>query len=721
MIAFLLAAALAVPLPLDLAYSHHEIHRMILGTVSPDGRWLAYEIRTPPEKTENSGEVEVSALPNGFPPVYFGLNLSLGSIDGGEPRVICAKGPCWRGSFSPDSRQLAYYSNEDGTPSVWVYDIASGAKKRLADIRPRLTSDRAVWSADGKTLYVMGSRPEMSRTPPVAAAPKAGPAVAVFRTHDAPPPQEDINAYLVARQASPIVAIDVAGGASRVVVAHDAELPANVMRLSPDGKWISYLSVVRSKDPASYEYYESLVIVPAGGGKPVAVFGDIVVPDDQSYDWTYQWTPDSKRIVYSKASDLWIASLGDPSHPRRLGESLGTIAGSPLYLTRDGSAAIVNVESGEKVYDTTNAVVIAVVPLDGSAPRKLDVHAEPTMWQPSSGSLIAMRVHEVIDVDLKTGKVRSLSNAGRFNPIGVANNMLVARFESLTTPGDYYLFDRSMKSVRRLSHAEPRLDPIAVGPVEAFETTVGGRHVQSHVFFPPGAKRGDKLPAIVYFYSGEQLSTHADDFGGGAPSTIPVQIFTSRGYAVLFCDVPLSAPGKGNPVQEMTDEVVAEVQHAAALGDIDSHRVAIMGQSYGGYSTAAIISQSDLFRAAIALDGVYDLPGNYGGDATSQTWAELGQGRMGTHPWAALDRYIANSPYYQAAKIHTPLLLIHGEKDGACPVLEAKKMFNALKRLDRDAELAIYAGEGHVAGRWALANSVDATERMLSFLGAHMK
>lgn len=687
---------------------------MIPGTVSLDGRWLAYEIRTQ-QKTEN-GDVEVSALPNGFPPVYFGVNLFLGNIEGGEPRAICSKGPCWRGSFSPDSRQLAYYSNEDGTPSVWVYDVSSGAKRRLADVRPRMTSDRAVWSADGKTLYVMGTRPSRQQ------ATVKSEAVKVFRTHDAPP-QQDINAYLLEREASPVVAIDVARGGSRVIVPHDADLPPNVMRRSPDGKWISYLSVAYVKDAAADDYYESLVIVPASGGKPVAVFRDIRIPDDQSYDWTYQWTPDSKRIVYSKAGDLWIASLDDPSYPRRLGESLGTIADSPLYLARDGSAAIVNVRSGEdeKIYDYTAPTAIAVVPLDGSAPHKLDVHAEPTIWQPSSGSLIAMRGHEVVDVDLKTGMVKSLSNAARVTPVGVANNMLVARYESLTTPGDYYLFDRNMKIVRRLSHAEPRLDAIDVGPMEAFETTAGGRRVQSHLFLPAGTKRGDKPPAIVYFYSGAQLSTRADDFAGGAPNTIPVQVFTSRGYAVLFCDVPLSPPGKGNPVQEMSDEVVAQVEHASALETIDPHRVAIMGQSYGAYSTAAIITRSDLFRAAIAIDGVYDLPGNYGSDAGSAAWAEGGQGRMGTHPWAALDRYIANSPYYQADKIHTPLLLIHGEKDAACPVLESKKMFNALKRLGRDAELAIYAGEGHAPGLWSPANAIDATERMLAFLDAHMK
>jgi dipeptidyl aminopeptidase/acylaminoacyl peptidase len=119
------------------------------------------------------------------------------------------------------------------------------------------------------------------------------------------------------------------------------------------------------------------------------------------------------------------------------------------------------------------------------------------------------------------------------------------------------------------------------------------------------------------------------------------------------------------------------------------------------------------------------MPGNFAhmdahGANVNFLWSETGQGRMGTHPWGDLRRYIANSPYYQADKIHTPLLLIHGKQDDACPVEEAEKMFNALKRLGREAELAVYDGEGHVPGEWALANAVDATERMLDFLERHL-
>jgi dipeptidyl aminopeptidase/acylaminoacyl peptidase len=322
------------------------------------------------------------------------------------------------------------------------------------------------------------------------------------------------------------------------------------------------------------------------------------------------------------------------------------------------------------------------------------------------------------------------SGMGRLDPVGVVpgRNLLVSRFEGPATAPDLMLFDRKLTPVRRLSNAEPRLEGIRVGSVERFETVIGGADgklltVQSRVLLPFGAKREDHLPTVVYFYSGAPLAFYAHDYGGGAPSSIPMQIFTSRGYAVLLCDVPLGPMGKpGNPVQEMTDAILAQVRHAADLGYTDIGRVAIMGHSYGGYSTAAIITRTNLFRAAMALDGMYDLGSTYGaGGEADVAWAEGGQGRMGTHPWADVDRYVANSPYYQADKIHTPLLLIHGDKDGACPVVEARKMFNALKRLDRDAELAVYEGEGHVTGRWALPNAVDAAQRMLDFLATHLK
>jgi len=124
------------------------------------------------------------------------------------------------------------------------------------------------------------------------------------------------------------------------------------------------------------------------------------------------------------------------------------------------------------------------------------------------------------------------------------------------------------------------------------------------------------------------------------------------------------------------------------------------------------VSHTPVFRAAVAIEGFYDLAG----------WTTIGtviHQRMGTSPWGNLQRYLANSPYYRADQIHTPLLIIHGESD-AIPVEEARKLFGALKQLDRTAQLATYAGEGHALSFWKLADGADVSRRIVEFVGRYL-
>jgi dipeptidyl aminopeptidase/acylaminoacyl peptidase len=311
------------------------------------------------------------------------------------------------------------------------------------------------------------------------------------------------------------------------------------------------------------------------------------------------------------------------------------------------------------------------------------------------------------------------------------SSFLVGTVQSYARPPDYYRLGADFSPTERVGAIEPRLDGREFGTVETFRTSVplhdgGSKTVRTAVLLPPGVKRGDRPPAVVSVYGGADLSRGVRDYGGGYVGTIPTPVFTTRGFAVILVDAPMGPDGQpGQPVEDLRDVVLPQVYRAAELGYADIDRVAVAGQSYGGYGSASLASSTNLFRAAVAVSGIYDLASNYGvlrpGDSFGVWWSEKGQGRMGQPPWSDLRRYVENSPYFRADRIHTPMLLIHGRDDAACPVADAERMYVALKRLGRTAQLAIYEGQGHVVYEWEPKQAVDAAERTLDFLRRHLE
>ena len=759
-------------LPLDLAFSAKTIRLQERPAVNQDGSLLAYEVYTPPEcSSENKLAEGVRFLPSGTPFAMVGLRTFVVPTGGGLARAICPdKANSWRISPSPDGNQVAFFSDAGGMPQLWVYDVTEGQFRRVSEAPIKVKhwpGDEAAWSADGRELFV-SMRPSDQASPDALLPPVPPstldtassmlvdkPTVSVFSTglasaatpeKSALTPAELANHFIRENNAT-LAAIDVATGKVRIVVHADAEPRPSCLRLSPDGKWVSYLSVFKTKGETSSTGYYDLAVAPASGGVPVLIAADLQVPEREYFENTYRWLPGSKKIIFFKDEKLWIADITAPdTPPRQIGGSLGKLEETPIAVMADGRGVLVCKQAEEdKTLASSRPKALAIVPIDGSEVKTFSSVGEVVMtdrdnvWQPESNRFVIVAKDEatsycsIVSVNSRNGTTSILwKGRGRVSPVGLAQGGgIVARFESVDTPPDFYRFDRRFVSKRRLTHIEPRLDGVMVGTMEIFESEIpdfDGRQqrVQTAVIMPFGKKAGDRLPAIVCVYAGAKMSAIAQAYGGGASNSIPTQVFASRGYAVLLVDAPLAPSNKGsNPIQEMGDAILAQIYRAAELGFVDRSRLAIIGQSYGGYSTAAMITQTNLFKAAIAMDGIYDLAGNYaymgpGGMAPNFRWSETGQGRMGTHPWADLQRYLANSPYYQADKIHTPLLLIHGKKDEVCPVGESEKMFNALKRLGKTAQLAVYEGEGHVPGTWSFVNALDATHRMVDWLQKYM-
>jgi dipeptidyl aminopeptidase/acylaminoacyl peptidase len=752
-------------LPYELAFTMKTPLGDARQALSSDGNWLAYAVHTPLVQ----GSQDDLPRPEGTPEDMVGCRLYVTETATGVTRPAGpAKGNSWRPSWSPDSQLVVFLCDAGGVPQLWVYDLSKQETRRVSEapLKPSpWEGDEAYWSPDGTEVYVrLGpSSPQEPEQEKEQKRRGAGGKLTVTvydtggenggRKEETGPDTDRSTAVFLRRHNAALGAIHVKSGSVRTVVPADATPRPAVLRLSPSGKWVSYLSVYRLGDPEPHDAVYDLAIASSRGGQVYTLASRLPLADN-AWGWTYRWHPSRDLLVYLKDRRLWIVdfSQGAALEPRQLAAELGDLAPTPLVFTRDGTRVLVGASPVDLAdYAGPRPTDLALVPLDGSKAtiispgREYRVHsaaltANPqTLWQPDPKFLTLgardVKTNEIVilrfDLENRKAVVHRKEHC-QFQWIGSSSDHgpLVAIYENGTVPPDFYQFANDFAGQRRLTHIEPRLDSVGVGTVATYETPVtryDGKQIRvpATILLPPGAKQGDRLPTLVIVYPGAGMSTYVDRFGGGSPLGFRALVFTSRGYAVLLPDAPIGPEGAaGNPILEATDVLLPQVYRAAELGYTDIQNVAVIGHSYGGYGAAGVVAYTNLFRAAIAMSGMYDLPGNHGrmeegGTNFGGFDFETGQKRMGTHPWADLNRYITNSPYYQADRIHTPLLLIHGEKDNT-PWQEAAKMFNALKRLGRTAQLALYAGEGHRIRGWSLANGVDACQRIVAFIEKYM-
>lgn len=763
------------PFPLNLAFTRRTISDYEKAAVSPTSEHFAYAAFTPMKQ-----RADWWTTPSGLPMSLLGSRVRVVEMATGKVSEPGAEGsssfsPAW----SPDGKTLAYYSDEGGVLRLWLFDPVANRARRAADVRIKAHMYSAVlmppsWSPDGAHILVPALPPHEAGADPrvVGVVPRpaaegaAGRRVHVQTTGKEPaaPAERREGVASPYRTEVDVTAVDARTGAAHVVL--PAKTPGRTgpafARYSPSGRFLVYVSAMRPRLTAEPSDVLDLGVVRVGETEPLhAEEIASLYEGRESYAGDQlgrsgvilAWHPARDILLFLNDNRLRRLDCTGPGAPRveTLAPDLGKLNGEYLAFAGDGAEALIGLLPSDAGPDSPRASGLGLVPLAGGAGRRFEMppgesrgqvvrHDRTSLWEPVANSATLVFTGKdgtstlMSRLDFSRGtwaEVRAEPATVELHGMPRDRSFLIATIQSYARPPDFYRLGTDFKPAGRLSLVDPRLEGRGLGPLESFETVVplhDGRlkSVRTAVLLPPGARRGDRLPAILTCYGGSNTSGEAREYGGGYVSTIPTPVFTSRGYAVLLADAPLGPMGRpGNPVEELRDVVLPQAYRAAELGYIDIRRVAVTGQSYGGYCTGALVSSTNLFRAAVDVSGTYDLPGDYGVLSTDDNhfraeWAEKGQGRMGQPPWSDLRRYLDNSPYYRADRVHTPLLLIHGRADDTCPVRGAEMMFSALRRLDRTAQLAVYEGEGHVILEWDLANAIDAVNRILDFLDRHL-
>ena len=248
-----------------------------------------------------------------------------------------------------------------------------------------------------------------------------------------------------------------------------------------------------------------------------------------------------------------------------------------------------------------------------------------------------------------------------------------------------------------------------------------GKESEGILYKPEDFDPKKKYPVIFYFY--EKNSDRLYNYNTPAPtaSIINIAYFVSNGYIVMDPNIYYK---DGEPGESAYNSVVSAAKWLAKKPYIDSAKMAIQGQSWGGYQVAYLVTRTKMFAAAGAGAPVANMTSAYGGirwgsGMNRQFQYERTQSRIGGTLWEKPMHYIENSPIFFADKVQTPVLMMHNDGDGAVPWYQGIEYYMALRRLNKPVWMLNYNGQGH--GLTQRQDRTDFAIRMMQYFDHYLK
>lgn len=215
-------------------------------------------------------------------------------------------------------------------------------------------------------------------------------------------------------------------------------------------------------------------------------------------------------------------------------------------------------------------------------------------------------------------------------------------------------------------------------------------------YLPPHFDAAKKYPMIVNYYGGCSPTSRMFQ------SRYPHHVYAAMGYVVLVVN-PSGATGFGQKFSarhvDTAGEGVAEDIISSTQAFCDEHafvnrkKIGCIGASYGGFMTQYLQTKTDLFAAAISHAGISDHTSYWGEGYWGYSYSEVSMANE--YPWTNNHLFVDQSPLYNADKIHTPLLFVHGTADNNVPVGESIQLYTALKLLGRPTAMVLVDGQDH--------------------------
>ena len=261
----------------------------------------------------------------------------------------------------------------------------------------------------------------------------------------------------------------------------------------------------------------------------------------------------------------------------------------------------------------------------------------------------------------------------------------------------YYYNTKTAKRELVYDLSAGRLKNIEFGDVADWNFKSGdGTEIQGRYYLPPNFDPAKKYPLIVYYYGGTAPTNRSLEF------SYSMHMYASKGYVVYTLN-PSGTTGFGQEFaarhvnawgDKTADEIIQGTELFCKAHDfVDATKIGCAGASYGGFMTQYLQTKTDLFAAAVSHAGISALSSYWGEGYWGYGYCSVAN--TGTYPWNNPEFYTKHSPLFNADKIKTPLLLLHGTVDTNVPIGESIQMFLALKLLGKPVEFIQVEGEDH--------------------------
>ena len=439
-------------------------------------------------------------------------------------------------------------------------------------------------------------------------------------------------------------------------------------------------------------------------------------------------TPDGSTAI----TGWWVAAQGPAQRSELAAIDLATGQRRTLLARGDTDfvAPVVapdgrSVVCGAEVHGTLDEAPrrrLWLVPLDRTPPRELltgfDLWPQDPAWSPDSARIYFTADQQgrgpVFVLDVQAGSVEQLTrDDASYADLAVSpdGGSVYALRSGIDAPPGPVRIDASTGDVTRLKAPGDSL-PLPGEVTEITAAAPDGAVIRGWLVRPADTQA--PVPLLLCVHGGPYGS-----WNGWSWRWNP-WVMAARGYAVLLPDPALSTGygqdhirrGYGRWGEATFDDLMAVTDAALARPEIDATRTAVMGGSFGGYMANWIAGHTDRFGAVVAHASAWKLEGMLASDESYWFVREFGD------PAERPDRWEANDPARHLAKIRTPMLVIHGDRDYRVPIDQALWLWRDLVRNEVDAKFLYYPDENH----WILGpgNAVVWYETVLAFLAQHV-